>query len=125
MAGGVTANYIAKWNGSSWSALGSGTNNTVYAIAVDRTDVYAGGSFSTAGGVTTNGIAKWNGASWSNMGGGMDGYVYTIAVNGNTVYAGGSFTTVDNSLVDNIAKWDTGMAPGRTWAGRDERQYQL
>ena len=25
-AGGVTANYIAKWNGSAWSALGSGMN---------------------------------------------------------------------------------------------------
>ena len=23
-AGGVTANYIAKWDGSAWSALGSG-----------------------------------------------------------------------------------------------------
>ena len=23
-AGGVSANYIAQWNGSSWSALGSG-----------------------------------------------------------------------------------------------------
>ena len=25
-AGGVTANYIAKWDGSAWSALGSGMN---------------------------------------------------------------------------------------------------
>ena len=24
-AGGVPANYIAKWDGSAWSALGSGT----------------------------------------------------------------------------------------------------
>ena len=24
MAGGVAANYIAKWNGSTWTALGSG-----------------------------------------------------------------------------------------------------
>ena len=26
-AGGVAANYIAKWNGSAWSALGSGMDN--------------------------------------------------------------------------------------------------
>jgi trimeric autotransporter adhesin len=26
-AGGIAANYIAQWNGSSWSALGSGMNN--------------------------------------------------------------------------------------------------
>ena len=25
-AGGVPANYIAKWDGSAWSALGSGMN---------------------------------------------------------------------------------------------------
>ena len=25
-AGGVAANYIAKWNGSSWAALGDGSN---------------------------------------------------------------------------------------------------
>ena len=28
-AGGSAANYIAKWNGSAWSALGSGMNNCV------------------------------------------------------------------------------------------------
>jgi hypothetical protein len=30
-AGEVTANYIAKWNGSAWSALGSGMNDSVAA----------------------------------------------------------------------------------------------
>src|SRR5258705_34815 len=33
-AGGVAANYVAKWNGSSWSALGSGMNGSVYALTV-------------------------------------------------------------------------------------------
>ena len=33
-AGGVAANRIAKWNGSAWSALGSGMNGAVYALAV-------------------------------------------------------------------------------------------
>ena len=33
-AGGVTANRIARWDGSSWSSLGSGmTNNGVNALA--------------------------------------------------------------------------------------------
>src|SRR5512142_313427 len=30
--GGVLANYIAKWNGTAWSALGSGMNGTVRAL---------------------------------------------------------------------------------------------
>lgn len=49
-ADGSPANYIAKWNGSTWSALGTGMDNWVIAIAVSGTDVYAGGYFTTAGG---------------------------------------------------------------------------
>jgi len=33
VVGNVIANNIAKWNGSSWSALGSGMDNTVSALA--------------------------------------------------------------------------------------------
>src|SRR5260370_30788808 len=52
-AGGSAANYIAKWDGSSWSALGSGTGggnqSVVFALAVSGSDLYAGGYFITAG----------------------------------------------------------------------------
>ena len=41
---------VAKWDGNSWSALGSGMNNGVSALAVSGSDLYAGGSFMTAGG---------------------------------------------------------------------------
>ena len=44
-AGGVGASRIAKWNGSAWSALGSGMNDRVSALAVSGTNVYAGGDF--------------------------------------------------------------------------------
>jgi hypothetical protein len=49
-AGGIAANYIAQWNGSSWSALGSGMNGAVSALAVSGSTLYAGGNFTTAGG---------------------------------------------------------------------------
>src|SRR5215472_420041 len=70
-AGGIAANYIAKWNGSTWSALGSGVNSYVYALAVSATDVYAGGSFTSAGGTAANNIAKWDGSSWRALGSGF------------------------------------------------------
>ena len=40
-AGGLTANYIAKWNGSAWSALGSGMDGDVYALAMSGSTLYA------------------------------------------------------------------------------------
>src|SRR5437899_9743848 len=38
-AGGSAVNYIAKWNGSSWSALGSGMSSTVFALAVSGSEI--------------------------------------------------------------------------------------
>src|SRR5262245_31423531 len=61
VAGNVVANRIAKWNGSTWTALGSGMNGRVRALAVLGSDLYAAGDFTTAGGVSANYIAKWNG----------------------------------------------------------------
>ena len=48
-AGGIAANYIAQWNGSSWSAVGSGMNNRVEALAVSGSTLYAGGGFHDGG----------------------------------------------------------------------------
>ena len=59
-AGGSAANDIAKWDGSSWSALGSGMNNAVDALAVSGSDLYAGGYFRTAGGKVSPYIARAN-----------------------------------------------------------------
>jgi hypothetical protein len=59
-AGGNPANFIAKWNGVSWSAAGSGTNWPANALAVYNNDLYDGGQFWTAGGLSSYYIAKWN-----------------------------------------------------------------
>src|SRR5688572_4693940 len=60
-AGDRPANYIAKWDGATWSALGSGMGGNdlppVSALAVLGSDLYAGGYFTTAGGSPANYIA--------------------------------------------------------------------
>ncbi len=56
---GVSANRVAKWDGVTWSPLGSGMNNSVWRLAVIGPDLYAGGVFTTAGGVNANYVAKW------------------------------------------------------------------
>ena len=59
-AGGVAANYIAKWDGSSWLALGSGMNHPIDALEMLGSDLYAGGFFTTAGNKVSAYIAKAN-----------------------------------------------------------------
>ena len=104
-AGGVSANYIAKWNGTNWSALETGMNSAVSALACDSSgNLYAGGRFfTTAGEVSANRIAKWNGSTWSALGGGMNHGVGCLTLDSSeNLYAGGEFST--------IAKWN-----GSTW----------
>lgn len=111
--GNLPANYIAKWNGTTWSALGDGTDSSVYALATDSSgNLYAGGLFHEAGGVTANHIAKWSGTEWSFLGTGTDGYVQSLAVDrSGNVYAGGGFSTAGDESANCIAKWN-----GTKWA---------
>jgi len=66
-AGGTPADYIARWDGSAWSALGTGMNNPVKQLAVwddgsaGGPDLYATGTFTTAGGLAADPIAEWRG----------------------------------------------------------------
>lgn len=51
--GTVFANRIAQWDGSTWSALGSGVGGSgtaVSALAVSGSALYVGGNFISAGG---------------------------------------------------------------------------
>ena len=37
------------WNGSAWSSIGSGVNNSAAALAISGSTLYVGGAFSAAG----------------------------------------------------------------------------
>ena len=122
-AGGVAAANVAKWNGTSWSPLGTGVANGVNdaginALAVaGNGDVYTGGIFLQAGGTLTSGIARWNGTAWVLFGiggaSGVGGMVYAVAVVGNgDVYVGGGFSQAGGVAANNIARWNgTGWSP--------------
>jgi hypothetical protein len=59
-AGGVTANRIARWSGSSWAPLGTGMNSLVEALAaLPNGDLVTGGFFTNAGGVGSAYFARW------------------------------------------------------------------
>lgn len=115
-AGGNAANRIAKWNGTSWSALGTGTNGFLGALAVFNGDLYVGGAFTQAGGNSANNIAQWNGSSWSPLIAGLNNVGLNASVSALTtfngaLYAGGEFTDAGgNENADRIAQWD-----GNNW----------
>jgi len=59
-AGGTSANYIASWDGSTWSPLGSGTGDPyVYALTVYDGNLIAGGGFTTAGNKVSAYLGAW------------------------------------------------------------------
>src|SRR5439155_23195172 len=119
-AGGaaVPAHYVARWDGSSWSAVGNGMNNTVDTVAVAGNTLFAGGIFSKADGVTVNNIAQWDGTTWSALGsgtgpdsgGGAD--VRTLATWGTNLYAGGNFGMAGGQISAHIARAVIGDASG-------------
>ena len=99
-AGGIpAADRIAKWDGSSWSAIGTtpiASNGSVFAIAVSAGKVYAGGNFLNAGGDdNADYLAVFDGVSWepfcSGGGAAFSLQVNALQVIGTTLYVGGTF----------------------------------
>lgn len=121
-AGGVAANSIALWNGTSWSPLGSGVMfdtslGTVSCLTVlPSGDVIAGGLFSTAGGVPAKGIAQWNGSSWAAWGTGLSNVNTANAFSARAVVAvadddrivGGDFTNAGGFTSRALARYSSG-----------------
>src|SRR5580765_8468778 len=112
--GNVLATDIAKWDGQTWSALGSGMNASgqafVYRMAVaPNGDIYAGGQFTSAGGINATNVAKWNGVAWSPLGLGIGNPppsnipVMAMALSGSNLYVGGGFTNAGGLNIKALA----------------------
>jgi hypothetical protein len=106
---GTAAANIARWNGTTWSALGTGINGSVRALAVlGNGDLVATGSFNNAGGTAAASIARWNGATWSALGTGLGvfgGSALCVLPNGDLI-VGGSFLTAGGVACNRIARWN-------------------
>lgn len=123
---GVTANSVAQWDGTTWSALGRGMGEldwdeqfvpqaTVYALATDGATLYAGGDFKLADEATANSVAQWDGTSWSALSGGVTltdgngepqkGIVRALAVQNGAIYAGGWFDKAGGKAANHVAVW--------------------
>jgi hypothetical protein len=131
-AGGVPANFVARWNGSSWSALGAGVSGGITFVSALRfydadgsglnpPALFVGGEFTSAGGVSANNIARWNlsNGTWSALGSGTSGFVDEIAVfdedgagpNLPMLFAVGAFSSAGGVTVNGIGRWN-----GTSWS---------
>jgi hypothetical protein len=102
-AGGLAANRVAKWNGSAWSALGSGVPNVgeyVFAAAPFGSYLVIGGAFSSP----SSNLAKWDGSAWSSISNGANGSIYAMAEFAGSLYFGGAFSMSGGWAVGNIAR---------------------
>ncbi len=106
---------------TSWNAQ-IVAGDTVNSVALDGTDVYIGGYFTSAGGQARNYIAKLNSTNgnadltWNPN---SDDEVIVVKVNGSAVYASGAFSSIGGQARDYLAKlnktngnadaaWDSG-----------------
>jgi hypothetical protein len=119
----ITTSQIAKWNGTYWSAVGSGINfesfpfggdsdgsaySFVKSLEVFQGALYATGRFFHCDTISTAGIAKWDGNNWSNLGQGLNGRGYTLTASDTCLFVGGWFPYANgfNGVsANNIAKW--------------------
>jgi hypothetical protein len=119
LAGGVSANGVARFNTqtNTWSSLGTGSsngvNNWVQALAVVGNEVVVGGWFTSAGGVSANRVARFNTQTntWSSLGtgssNGVNNWVQALAVVGNEVVVGGGFTSAGGVSANRVARFNT------------------
>jgi hypothetical protein len=147
-AGGIEAWGVAKWNGSSWSALpgcgfpykwnGNWTPcdyQIVECLLMMGSDLYVGGMLFKAGdSVAVTNVARLNNNTWQSVGSGLGkgSYerVYSLGAYGNTIMAGGNFRTNGAKTAEcrRLAQWNP-ATPAVDWqtfaGGADDIVYSI
>lgn len=111
--GGVPAAKIARWSGTAWQALGSGSSDRVVSMATfddgSGPALYAG----TSGGFAGQSVAKWSGGAWTPLPGYIGAPSLAVCDHGSgpVLYAGGLVTTLGGTTVNHVVRWT-----GSSWA---------
>ncbi|MFN8155020.1 MAG: T9SS type A sorting domain-containing protein [Bacteroidia bacterium] len=109
-AGGMAIHKVARWNGSSWSAMGTNCPiSTINCFAIHNGELYAGGQ---AGGAVKVCVAKWNGSGWTGLDTETaDHNVWSLASYNGELYAGGSYTSFNGLTTAHLVKYN-----GSSWS---------
>jgi len=94
-AQGQSASNITKYNGSSWSYIGTsgidqGTNGLISDLFIHRNRLYIAGEFNKVGASITGNTAFWTGSNWGGIGNPFSNFTKQLASTGDTLYALGS-----------------------------------
>jgi hypothetical protein len=111
LAGGVAVDSVARWNGSQWSAVGSGLGPALLSAVASSPigEVYIAGLFATGGSFQNGRIAVAVGGSWQTIGT-ANGPVFDLVVlPGGALLAAGAFQSIDGQLVGCVARWSGGV----------------
>lgn len=118
-APGVAAASVAAYNGTTWTALGTGALEygnaaSVWSVAYWSGRLYITGNFTDVGGDGQSNTAVWNGSTWSPIGPNLDGAPgRLLATPGGVMAVGGFGKTSDGSVaLENIGLWN-----GVRWSG--------
>jgi hypothetical protein len=113
-AGGTPVANVARWDGSSWSALGAGLGPVAFVISSVRAlhvlpdgSVLAGGRFTTSGGTPLRNVARWDGVNWTEVPGPDLPARCFLTLPDDTVLVGGDFTLIGTQIAGRIARLDT------------------
>ncbi len=116
--GGVAANNIASWDGTTIEPLGAGVNGEVFDIAhryFSDLEITVVGNFTVGGNPDAQNIAKWDNTNWTPLQiGDMQGTIYTICVAGgfSDIFIGGDFQKVNGqSGYKNLAVYEHSFQP--------------
>lgn len=75
---GVAANGVAKFDGSTWSPVGTGINDTsfgVFGLLATGNELFVGGGFTMIGGIKSNNVGRFDGTAFVDIFGGVSGNV--------------------------------------------------
>ncbi len=117
-AGGNQAVNIARWDGSTWSAMGAGLGDFQSAIVrsallTNTGELMAFGGFAQSGATACGGIARWDitKQNWAPVGSGLTSPIRTLfRTSADSIVAGGTFYGAGDVSTNGIAAFD-----GKSW----------
>jgi hypothetical protein len=98
---GVPVSAVARWDGATWSPMGTAITDRLYQFERFQGDLYA---------ACFEGLFRWNGTDWDVVPGTESHRVESLTVHGDALVVGGSFSTIATATSRNIAAWN-----GTTW----------